>query len=107
MAKVRVSSTKTAKGAKLLTMKFRNTTTTSLTSPSRRRRVAVRLSPRVFMLRPMATARNTLESTAPLLPKAVMMLEGMMFSTTFRGLEPVEPLASARPSMWVLNRPME
>ena len=107
MAKVRVSSTKTAKGAKLLTMKFRKTTTTSLTSPSRRRRVAVRLSPRVFMLSPVATARKTALSTAPLLPKAVMMLEGMMFSTTFRGFEPVEPVASVRPSMWVLNSPME
>ena len=59
------------------------------------------------MLSPVATARKTALSTAPLLPKAVMMLEGMMFSTTFRGFEPVEPVASVRPSMWVLNSPME
>ena len=99
MAKVRVSSTKTAKGAKFVTTKFRKTTTTSFTSPSRRRRVEVRLSPSTFMLRPTATARNTEESTAPLLPKAVTMLEGMTLSTTFRGLEPVEPVAPVRPSM--------
>lgn len=97
MAKVRVSSTKTAKGAKVVTTKLRKTTTTSFTSPSRRRRVAVRLSPSTFMLRPTATARKTEESTALLLPNAVTMLEGMTFSTTFRGLEPVEPAASVRP----------
>ena len=91
----------------MVTTKFRKTTTTSFTSPIRRRMVAVRLSPSTFMLRPTATARKTEESTAPLLPKAVMMLEGMMFSTTFRGLEPVEPEASARPSMCALNRPIE
>ena len=107
MAKVRVSSTKTANGAKWVTTKFRKTTTTSFTSPSRRRRVLVRLSPSTFMLRPTATARKTEDSTALLLPKAVTMLEGMTFRTTFSGLEPVEPVVPVRPSMWVLNSPIE
>ena len=105
MAKVRVSRTNTANGAKLVTTKFRKVTTTSFTSPSRRRRVSVRLSPSAFMLRPVATARNTADSTELLLPKAVMMFEGMTFSTTFSGFDPVEPVASVRPSIWALNRP--
>ena len=65
----------------------------------------VRSSGRAFMHRPTAAARKTTDSTAVLLEKAAVMLLGTMFSTTFRGLEPVEPAAPDRPSTWALNRP--
>ena len=52
------------------------------------------------MHRPTAAARKTTDSTAVLLEKAAAMLLGTMFSTTFRGLEPVEPAAPDRPSAY-------
>ena len=69
------------------------------------RRVAVFSPPRAFMDRPRQTARNTTASTDVLLPKAVIMLAGTMFKTTFMGLAPVEPALPASPSTWAAKRP--
>ena len=68
--------------------------------------MAVFSSPSVFMQRPSAMARKTTASTAVLLENVEAMFEGMTFSTTSSGLEPVEPETLSSPSTAMWNTPM-
>ena len=68
-------------------------------------RVRQRSSPTAVMHRPTAAAMNTTASTAVLLLKAVVMLEGTMSRITFRGFEPEAPVLACIEPMEVVNRP--
>ena len=56
----------------------------------------VTLSPSLCMESPKATAKNTIDNTAPLSANAPIILDGIAFTTTSKGLVPVEPALALR-----------
>ena len=96
---------KIATGPNFSTTKLRKTTITSLISlqPWLMALSLPRCS--LFMHRPQETARKTTASTLVLTEKVEPMLLGMMLRMTLSGLEPVEPLEAAMPSITVLKVP--